>query len=280
MRGAILPVWPETWREIWLKLSRHRSAPKDLFVELYRELPPALVTPPVTASLTETLSSAELARSSFRRVKSTEFIREQALVAFLERAHDAVLDLGGDALANRYFVLVEAFLVKFSLRYDLRRPFTLHPTLPGVFATLMSELKAVTRTDLHLHQLMLDFEDAMRDLRTDRSSSRIKTCIQKQVNLFEALSGMCPGITESTLGRICDQLADAQNNVWPHDRVREAAKNLYGFASDYPGIRHGGTPSSARRGIEMRDLVAISVLFAGMTPYLSHQVDSELIYLG
>jgi hypothetical protein len=30
----------------------------------------------------------------------------------------------------------------------------------------------------------------------------------------------------------------------------------------------------------MRDMVAISVLLAGFTPYLSHQVDSNIIYRG
>ena len=57
-------------------------------------------------------------------------------------------------------------------------------------------------------------------------------------------------------------------------------KDLYKFACDYPGIRHGGTAANARRDIDMRDMVAISVLLAGFTPYLSHQVDSNIVYRG
>jgi hypothetical protein len=145
---------------------------------------------------------------------------------------------------------------------------------------MVTELKVVTRADAHLQQLMQDFEDAIRDLRADTSSNRIRTCIQRQVNLLEALGQACPTVTENTLGRICDQLGTLPNTVWPHDRVREAMKDLYKFACDYPGIRHGGTPANARRDIDMRDMVAISVLLAGFTPYLSHQVDSNIVYSG
>ncbi|HEY8063728.1 MAG TPA: hypothetical protein VIF40_03255 [Methylosinus sp.] len=280
MRGEFLPVWAETWRDIWAKLAKHPDAPEDLFSELYRELVIACSAPVTPEVLADIVAVPARAKTKFRQVTADRFVNEQALTEFLERAHAVVVDLGGDPLANRYFVLVDAFLTKFSLRYDLRRPFTLHPTLSGVFARMVTELKAVTRADAHLHQLMGDFEEAVRDLRADSSSTRIKTCIQKQVNLVEAIARFYPAVTGTTLGRICDELGVAPNAVWPHDNVRDAMKNLYKFASDYPGIRHSGTPANARRDIDMRDMVAISILLAGFTPYLSHQVDSNIIYRG
>ncbi len=57
-------------------------------------------------------------------------------------------------------------------------------------------------------------------------------------------------------------------------------KNLYGFASDYPGIRHGGTPANAIRTIEMRDMVALSILLVGFTPYLTDQLNADEVYRG
>lgn len=280
MRGEFLPVWSETWRDVWSKLAKHPDAPEDLFSELYRELVQAFVTLPTPEALADVVGNPMSAHAAFKRTKTIRFRNEHALVGFLERAHTVVADLGGDPVANRYFLLVESFLTKFSLRYDLRRPFTLHPTLSGVFARMVNELKTVTRADTHLHQLMGDFEDAIRDLRGDRSSNRIRICIQRQMNLLEAIGQMCPTVTGNTLGKICDELGTAPNAIWPHDKVRDAMKDLYKFASDYPGIRHAGTPGSARRDIEMRDLVAISVLLAGFTPYLSHQVDSNIVYRG
>ena len=122
---------------------------------------------------------------------------------------------------------------------------------------------------------MKDFENSVRDLRIDCSDGRIKTCIQKQVNLLEAIGRTHPGVTQTTLGAICDQLV-----TWPHQRIRDAMKNLYGFASDYPGIRHGGTPANALRAIDMRDFVATCILLAGFTPYLANRLDADIVYRG
>lgn len=50
--------------------------------------------------------------------------------------------------------------------------------------------------------------------------------------------------------------------------------------SDYPGIRHGGSPNSVIRDIEMRDMVVISILLADFTPYLTGQINADIIYRG
>jgi hypothetical protein len=122
---------------------------------------------------------------------------------------------------------------------------------------------------------MKDYEDAIRDLRTDCSDSRIRTCIVKQVNLIEAMGSRFPGVTANTVGQICDQVG-----TWPHNSVKDALKNLYKFTCNYPGIRHAGTPASAIRVIEMRDMVAMSILLAGFLPYLTDKLDANLVYRG
>ena len=196
-------------------------------------------------------------------------------MTFLEAAHPALDDLSGDELSNRYFSLLSGFIDKFSLRYDLRRPCILCPTVPGIFASLVRDLRALTNQDPHLKMLMSEFEDAVRDLRHEGSDRRIKTCIQKQMNLLEAIGRAAPGVTENTLGAICNQVG-----TWPHEKLKEAMKNLYGFASDYPGIRHGGTPESALRAVDMRDMVAMSILLVGFTPYLAHGLNPDVIFRG
>ena len=315
MRGEFLPVWSETWRDIWSKLAKHPDAPEDLFSELYR----AFTTPPVPpvapptptdfneagemlraedrqadaeyrtslaayarqrARYEEALRDDDRAKPAFRAALTVLATSEKAIVAILEKSFGVINDYDVDGIRNHYFLLVAQFIEKFSLRYDLRRPFTLHPTLTGIFAGLVRELKVMTKGDAQLHQLMGDFEESIRDLKADSSANRIKTCIQKQMNLLEAIGQKCPTVTGNTLGQICEQLGTLPNAVWPHDRVKDAMKDLYKFASDYPGIRHAGTAANARRDIEMRDMVAISVLLAGFTPYLSHEVDSNLIFGG
>jgi hypothetical protein len=281
MRGELIGVWSETWREMWQPLIEQpleeegEGVPEDLFCELYRELAKALKTPLSDETLAYIINDPAQSRKAFEETTAADFAGERALVGFFESAYDALDELGGDELSNRYFNLLERFIDKFSLRYDLRRPCTLCPTLPGVFASLVRDLRALTSQDPHLDRLMKEFENALRDLRHDCSDGRIKTCIQKQVNLMEAIGRSFPGVSGTTLGKICDEVG-----TWPHEKLKAAMKDLYGFASDYPGIRHGGTPANALRAIDMRDMVAMSILLTGFTPYLTNNLDSEVVYRG
>lgn len=275
MRGECIGIWSETWREIWLPLIDDEDIPEDIFCELYRALAPALKNKPSVEALADIIDNPVQSREAFEKTVSDDFAGERALVAFLEAAHSALDELAGDELSNRYFNLLADFIDKFSLRYDLRRPCTLCPTLPGVFASLVRDLRVLTGQDAHLDALMKEFENAVRDLRHDCTDGRIKTCIQKQVNLLEAIGRTAPGVTGTTLGAICNQVG-----TWPHDKLKEAMKDLYGFASDYPGIRHGGTPANALRAVDMRDMVAMSILLAGFTPYLASQLNADSVYRG
>jgi hypothetical protein len=122
---------------------------------------------------------------------------------------------------------------------------------------------------------MKEFESAVRDLHSDSSEGKIKTCIQKQINLLEAVGGKCPAVTAGELGGMCSQLP-----YWPHTAVSESLKKLYGFTSDYPGIQHGGNPGGVRLSIEMRDMVAMCVLLTGFSPYLTDKLNADLVYRG
>ena len=276
MRGEFIGVWTDMWREIWSRLAKHSDAPNDLFCELFREIEPAFIVrlDPAT-ELSDIVDNPQQSREAFRAIKPIKLTGEFALLGFLERAHASIVDLGGDGLGNRYFNLVAAFIEKYSLRYDLRRPFSLHPTLTGVFSKLLRELRILTSQDAALAALMNDFEETIRDLKADASPGRIKACIHRQMNLLEALAQRCPNVTAQSLGVMCDQVGS-----WPHATIKEAMKKLYGFSSDYPGIRHAGNPAGALREIEMRDMVGMTVILAGFVPYLSNGLDASALYQG
>ena len=252
-----------------------KASRRDIFCELYRALAPALSPRPSVEDLADIIDNPVQSREAFAATTTNDLAGEGAIVGFFEAAHDALEELGDDELTNRYFNLLSVFIDKFSLCYDLRRPCILYPTLPGVFASLVRDLRALTNQDPHLNANMKDFEDAVRDLRHGSSESRIKTCIQKQMNLLEAIGRAAPGVTGDTLGAICNQVG-----TWPHENLKEAMKNLYWFSSDYPGIRHGGTPASALRAVDMRDMVAMSILLTGFTPYLESRLSAETIFGG
>lgn len=273
MRGEFLNVWEDTFREIWSPLAEQEGVSGDIFCELYRELAKALKTTPSVEALADIIDNPLQSREAFEGTMRDDLSGERAIVAFFEAAHEALEDLGGDDLTNRYFNLLGAFIAKFSLRYDLRRPCILCPTLPGVFANLMRDLRALTSQDSHLDQLMKEYDDSVRDLRFGCTDGRIKTCISKQFMLLEAIGALDPGVTKNTLGDMCDQVTS-----WPHPTIKESLKKLYGFASDYPGIRHGSRAKGVLRAIDMRDMVAMSILLTGFTPYLESRLSWEAIY--
>ncbi|MBN8501320.1 MAG: hypothetical protein J0M19_09245 [Sphingomonadales bacterium] len=183
MIGQLVPAWGETWKYIWAKLLQGSDESDQLIVELFREfaappVPPLEPPPPPENAFdangalvdAEALAQAAayqgaLAAYERQRARHEEALNglgtrktlhslimaaadtEQAAIQCLERGFLLAEEIGGDALANRFYLLVDAFLLKFSLRYDLRRPFTLHPTLSGVFASMMRDLKAVAQSD-------------------------------------------------------------------------------------------------------------------------------------
>lgn len=274
MRGELIAVWGEA-SGIWTALEQLEDTPADLYCELYRVLADALKQKPTVEELADIIDDPAQSRAAFVGTKSGDFLGERALASFFESAHEALEDLGGDPLSNHYFNLLSSFIDTFSLRYDLRRPCTLCPTVTGVFANLMRALRDTASQDAHLDALMKDFENAVRDLRADSSEGKIKTCIQKQMNLLEALGRAYPGVTGATLGVISDQVG-----TWPHEKLKLAMKNLYGFSCDYPGIRHGGTAASALRSMDMRDMVAVSILLTGFTPYLGSNLNAVEVFGG
>ena len=264
MRSEFVGVWSELWREVWLPLideplrEGEDDVPEDIFCELYREVARALKNQPSIEALADVIDEPIQSREAFEKTTAADLAGEGAVVTFLEAAHPALDDLGGDELSNRYFSLLSGFIDKFSLRYDLRHPCILCPTLPGIFASLVRDLRALTNQDPHLNTLMNEFEDAVRDLRHDGSDRRIKTCIQKQMNLLEAIGRAAPGVTENTLGAIC-------KSGW-HVATREAQRGdeepirvRFGLPRYSPrwdaGVRaacgrharHGGDVDPARR---------------------------------
>ena len=273
MRGEFIGIWSDLSREVWEPLAQVDGAPDDLFCELYRTVSAAFAVRLTAEELANIVDNTSEARDAFYGLTAIHFSHERALTAALEQVLETLDDLGGATLSNPYFLLLDGAIQKFNLRYELRRPCLLCPTLPGIFSNLVRDLRLHTNTDTHLASLMHDFDCSVRDFRTNNSANQMKTCIQKQINLLEALGGQLPAVTANTLGSICNQA-----NTWPHAQVKNAIKEIYGFACDYPGIRHGGTAANQLRELELKDVMAISILLAGFVPYLTNGLNFEALY--
>lgn len=273
MNGEVRPVWRKLWSAVLLPLSRHRDAQPDLFCDLYRELAPRLTPLPDERLVVEAVNDPKVAMVQLRRTRSSQFAGEIAILDYLERVFIVAEEHGGEDLAAEYVALLSEFIRTYNLRYDLRPPCQLCPTLPGIFMSMMHDLHQAMAHDAHVGTILHEFEQAVLGLRSDRSPGHIKTCIQKQVNLLEAIGRANPGVKRGELAAIGKELG-----MFPHGSLGAALGNVYGFTSDYPGIRHSGTPGSALREISMRDFVAVSLLLAGFTPYLTNMIDADCIY--
>lgn len=275
MRGEIASVWPETWVAIWEPLTSIDGVPADIFCELYRSVSEAFVSAPSLEQLADIVDDKKQAMDAFKAILPADIASERRLIKFMEDAYDIIDDLAGGKVAGIYVSLVKGFIEKYSLRYQLRPPCVFCPTLSGIFSALAKDLEVSSGNDAHVAALYQEFDDALCDLRGNVTDGRIKTVIQKQINVLEALGSSCSGASAGQLGALCAQITN-----WPHPAVGKSLASMYGFASDYPGIRHAGNPGSMLRPIEMKDVIAISVVLAGFTPYLRDGFDSNAVFWG
>jgi hypothetical protein len=275
VRSRFLGVWDELWACVWDVVAQHKDAPDDVFCELYREVIPALKVKHSVEDIAETVGDPALSRETFQHLAASDLSGEWEVVEFLETANDVLEDLGGEGLSAYYRDLLRQFIEKYSLGYDLDLQCRLSPNVSGIFSSLVDAVGVVASRSEHLHGLYRDFEESIRAVRDSPTDNNIKTCVVKQVNLIEALACEHPMASQKTIGAICNEVA-----TWPHDGVKDSMKSLYRFCCDYPGIRHGGSAEAANRPIELRDMLAMSILLMGFVPYLSDDVDPGRVYRG
>ena len=294
MRGGLLSTWHHSLPEVWLLIQAEPAEEEHLMREILgdHELPDdfephgdllgALYQEAVKAFKEDILEKIgfsgiaideDSAARQFREIAATDFRSELHLVGFYEGAYETLSDYD-ELLAQRYLILLRGFASKYNLRYEIDEDGRITPTIPGLFTSLFDEMSSIGEADNDVRDLLLELNHAYRDLKTDKSEPRIKVYIHRLTNLIESIVSKHPEATKSTLGAACKELS-----TWPHVTIQMSLSNLYGFTSDYPGIRHSGNSSSRLRSLDMRDVIALTILFAGFTPYLSDRIDCENVYL-
>lgn len=209
------------------------------------------------------------AEQSFLGLQGTDFISELGVAEFLESAYELLENLDIAACAEAFKSLLRSFLDKYNLRYALGEPFSLWFLLPGSFSNLYADLKRINHSNGHLESLLRDFEHAFDLYSRSQDPTDLKTCIAKASNYAEGLASATNG-TPGTLGALSNQIGD-----WPHDKVKESLQCLYKFCSDYPGIRHAGSPTGRRRDLEKKDAFLISLLLIVFSGYLTTHLNSD-----
>jgi hypothetical protein len=272
MIGSLRSQWELTPEEIWERLAAHDQAPPSLFSDLFRAVDDHLALPTPVAQFEQIINDSAKARDAFCDLKGSDFMNEMAIVHFLESAHEVISDYGIPGYAELFKLFLREFLRKYNLRYRLDDPFKLRFLLPGSFANLYAELQRINTSNPHLRMLWNDFERSFDRYLRSREESDLKVCIANASKYAEGLAGTTCGNNNLSLGVLCDRLKD-----WPHESVCSSLKNLYGFCSNYPGIRHAGNPASQLRVLGGKDSVIISVLLLTFTGYLTPDLDAQVL---
>lgn len=288
MRGRLVDAWKYIWLELWEPLEQWQDDSseipmfEDIYMSLFRELEKALKDRLQTAAdddkeahriYFETSTDSAKARTYIKDLEGHKLVGDAELVVFFKDAYD-VFSENSDQLCAEFVRLLDEFLSCHNLRYRLQyKPFKLQTHLPGVFASLFSEIVETAEKDEHLSGLMKDFEHSFYAVSRSHVEADMKTCIAKACMLVEGLGAAHPSSTKSTLGAICGEIP-----CWPHSSLQEAVKNIYKFCCDYPGIRHSGTSSAQLRALELRDSIIVPLMLLMAAGYFLTLSDaSEII---
>lgn len=275
MSGDLRHAWEYLAAELWEPLAdystENAAAPPDLFSDLFAAADEFLSPRPTDTELEEARNDPDRARSRFLTLKGTDFASEFAIVRFLEAAHTVIAGYEIPGFDDLYRRLLRDALRKFNLRYCLDEPVTLRFLLPGSFTNLYTELCRLSAGNGHLASLLADFEKAFDRYARTQDPTDLKTCIGNASKYAEGLAGDTCGKAGS-LGYLCKEIKG-----WPHGAVQAALSNLYGFCSDYPGIRHAGNPAGVRRNLAIRDATLVSLLLLSFSGYLSSAVDERAV---
>lgn len=272
MRGRLVDAWKYIWPEIWEPLELFFEDPDGVYVDLFIQLERSLKVRLKTASAENQEAHATYFETSNDPIKARDFLKDigaenlagdPAIVMFFQNAYDVFNEYNED-IAKEFFQLLDEFISCHNLRYKLQNsPFQLQPHLPGVFASLFSEIANTTLQDNHLHGLMKDFEHSFYRVSVSHNAADMKRFIANACILAEGLGCQHPEAGKSsTLGALCGSI-----QCWPHSALQEAIKKVYGFCSDYPGIRHAGNPEGQLRELEIKDSIIVSLILLTASGY-------------
>lgn len=269
MIGSLRNHWTYTMQEIWDPLLSYKDAPEDLFIDLFDAAEKHLGVGTPEALYEQIRNDPVIALVEFKKLKGTDFESELSVAEFLEVAFEVIEDYAIVGLGDKYKSLLRSFIAKYNLRYRLDDPFDLRFLLTGSFANLYNDLRRINGTNVHLQTLWSDFEESFDDYSRDSTDGHLRTTVINASKYAEGLASVTASVSGS-LGDMADLI-----NEWPHPAVKQSLKNLYGFCSDFPAIRHSGNPASASRNLDSRDSILISVLFVAFSGYLTRDLNKQ-----
>ena len=286
MRGHLRLVVDRAFVELWQPLTDHDDCPPNIFGEIYADLSRFLREPEpeymrendgvihdksVGLAQLALLAVTEpaTAEALLAGLAADDFDSESAARHALSSTYSVLVDVSTDDLANSYLDLLKAFVGRYNLRYYVDDRAELWISFPGLATALFGQISLTVEGHRHIYKQLNAFEQSLAECLAEPEETRIATTIQKQVNLLEAIGSQ--HLAGNTLGLMLNEVSS-----WPHDSLRKAARELWTFANDYPGIRHGGSDDSAVRDLDLRDLAGVTLSLVGLVAYLVDGFEAQV----
>ena len=219
------------------------------------------------------LDDSTIAEELLINLSRSDFESESSVLSAVSSTYSVLGEVATDELASRYLDLLKTFVERYSLGYYVDDRARLWSSFSGLMASYFEWVRASATRNPHIYKQLRAFEHMLAECVDDPIETRILTTIQKQCNLLEAMGSSRDDVNGNNMGSIADQLG-----TWPHENLKEAAKRLYGFASDFPGLRHGGTEGSDVRDLDLRDLVGVTLSLTGLVAYYMADPENEIIH--
>lgn len=279
MARTLRANWNRLWREVWRPLGESAIAHDvtDLYAMLIARAQPSLMPehrlPP--PGLEAVVNDPVQARSSFQWIAGAHFASERNVAVFLEQVS---LGLGEyeNGVQPRYQNLIARFVESHNLRYVAEGPpLRLRTALPGMLADQHDQLQATLDGDDHLRPMLLDLQHAVAQFCAEQSPNACRECLRLSSNLLEGVTEANSGMRGATLGPAADA-----STKWPHAAMKQSLKNLFGFLSDYPHIRHSGSPASKLRELDCSDAILLAALAVAFGCYLAPGARSDSVLSG
>ena len=288
MRGQIRPLMDRVLAELWQPLTDDDDCPDNIFGEIYGGIRRFLREPEAefdrlddgrvrntAVNLDDLVSSAmrdpALAEQLLSELSQEDFESESDALSAVGAAHEVLADIGSEELATCYLGLLRSFVERYSLGYYIDGQARFWISFGGLTGSYFEHIRASARADPYVLKQFNAFEHMLAECLDDPIETRILTVIQKQCNLLEAIGSRNDSVKSNSMGNIVDQVGS-----WPHEKLQKAAKLLYGFASDFPGLRHGGTEGSDMRDLDLRDLVGVTLSLTGLIAYLTADFEIQI----
>jgi hypothetical protein len=269
MRFLVGLNWKKLNKTVWTRLEKRKSAPPDMYIELLRFAKRRMGIG-IDVATYEALGDPKLAREEFYRLPEPQ--NEPKCIELLEGFY-SVLQEFKPGIAATYQKELKKFIEERNLRYLVSDDCKLRLSVQGLLVSQYTKLRNRLMGSPDAEQCLRQLETSVSRLKDGMGEER--NCIGIATNLLEGIACNRTTNRQNTLGRAIDGC-----DVFPHESLRTCVKDLYRFASDYPNIRHAGTPANRIRELKKDDALLATALALAFSSYVLDNDSADAVIHG